>query len=316
MYDKELEHELVGILDTSEDEEYETFLSDVLKSFHEWKTKTNWEIIDVEELLNTYLTTYDGALTSTHSELNTISTLILTYTCRQIFKKSNNKLNKVNKLVGNMKGMPAHELISPRKQKTAKMKEPKSLFSMAKSKLMHKYYRKSFLEIAVAKCKLPNKMDTRKNTSHVTMDMKIENPDIKDEFFHHISFSKPNKSTKWNQVKHRTMDPTHILTNLRSQISRHGYHHISTEAFTKVSEQDYNVLPRSIVEDQLDKQSADLAKRFFSKDVERILNQNRNVEEAKFVNLVHNWYEVCDSREIPMYQRLHQMQDLYEYLLQ
>ena len=95
------------------------------------------------------------------------------------------------------------------------------------------------------------------------------------------------------------MDPTYILTNLRSQISRHGYDHISTEAFTKVSEQDHNVLPKSI--DQLDKHSADLAKRFFSKDVERILNQNGNVEEAKFVNLVHNWYEACDSRGTPMY---------------
>ena len=217
MYDEELEHELVDILNTSEEEESETFLSDVLKSLHELKTKNNWEIIDVEELLKTYLTTYDGAMTLTHSELNTISTLILTYTGRQIFKKSNNKLDKVNKLVGNMKGMPAHELISPRKQKTAKMKEPKSLFNMAKSKLMHRYYPKLFLEIAVAKCKLPNKRDTWENTSHVTMDMKIENPDNKDEFFHHISFSKPNKSSKQNQVEHRTMDPTHIFTNLRSQ---------------------------------------------------------------------------------------------------
>ena len=56
------------------------------------------------------------------------------------------------------------------------------------------------------------------------------------------------------------MDPTHILTNMRSQISRHGYHGVHKEAFLRVSDTDHNVLPRTIIEDQLDKQSSDLAK--------------------------------------------------------
>ena len=53
--------------------------------------------------------------------------------------------------------------------------------------------------------------------------------------------------------------PTHILTNMRSQIGRHGYHGVHKEAFLRVPDTDHNVLPRTIIEDQLDKQSSDLA---------------------------------------------------------
>ena len=47
---------------------------------------------------------------------------------------------------------------------------------------------------------------------------------------------------------------------MRSQISRHGYDDESREAFLQVSDTDHNVLQRTTIEDQLDKQSSDLAK--------------------------------------------------------
>ena len=42
----------------------------------------------------------------------------------------------------------------------------------------------------------------------------------------------------------------------------------------------------SIVIDQLDKQSADLAKRFFSLEVENILVKNGDNNEVEFVHLI------------------------------
>ena len=110
------------------------------------------------------------------------------------------------------------------------------------------------------------------------------------------------------------MDPTHILTNLRSQICRHGFDQVKTYAFDRVSNSDHNVLPMSIVTDQLDKQSADLAKCFFSSDVEKILIQNRDTNEAEFVHLIREWYEACDAEGIHIYDRLQRMQNLYNYL--
>ena len=53
------------------------------------------------------------------------------------------------------------------------------------------------------------------------------------------------------------MDPTHILTNLTLQICRHGFDQVKTDTFHRVSNSDHNVMPMSIVIDQLDKQNAD-----------------------------------------------------------
>ena len=110
------------------------------------------------------------------------------------------------------------------------------------------------------------------------------------------------------------MDPTHILTNLRSQICRHEFDQVKTDGFHRVSSSDHNVLPMSIVIDQLDKQSVDLTKRFFSCDVEKILIHNGDTNEAEVVHLIREWYEACDARGIHIYDRLHRMQNLYIYL--
>ena len=109
--------------------------------------------------------------------------------------------------------------------------------------------------------------------------------------------------------------PTHILTNMRSQISRNGYDDVSREAFLQVSDTDHNVLPRTIIEDQLDKQSSDLAKCFFSEDVENVLYKNKNYSEATFVCLTRNWYEACDKCGIATLQRLQYMQNMFNHLI-
>ena len=163
-------------------------------------------------------------------------------------------------------------------------------------------------------CMLPNKLHEWESSSDVQIEIPITNKDDEGKNFQHISFSKPNKSEKRNQVECRTMDPTHILTNLRLQICRHGFEQVKMDAFHRVSNSDHNVLPMSIVIDQQDKQSADLAKCFFSSDVEKILIQNGDTNEAEFVYLIREWYEACDARGIHIYDRLQRMQNLYNYL--
>ena len=106
------------------------------------------------------------------------------------------------------------------------------------------------------------------------------------------------------------MDPTHILTNLRSQICRHGLDQVKTDAFHRVTNSDHNLLPVSIVIDQLDKQSADLAKCFIYSDVEKILIQSGDTNEAEFVHLIREWYEACDARGIHIYDRFKKIQNL------
>ena len=71
-----------------------------------------------------------------------------------------------------------------------------------------------------------------------------------------------------------------------SQISRHGYDFCSKAAFVRVCEMNHKVLPKSILEDRLDRQNIRIAKHFFSSDVEQELQKNRDDAEAKFVRLV------------------------------
>ena len=113
--------------------------------------------------------------------------------------------------------------------------------------------------------------------------------------FTHCSYSYPAMSSQRGQPEHRCIDPGHTLANMRSQISRHGYTFCKTAAFTRVSESNHSVLPKSILEEKLDRQSIRIAKRFFSKEVQDELVKNNDNNEAKFVGLVRNWYEACDE---------------------
>ena len=305
-----LEHELIDILDSSEDEIQDTFLIEVLMELRKLKSGAIWITCDINDLINGYLKSIDKAMNLTHAELDTTSELILTYNGHQLYNKSSKKSVKVAKLIENLTGLVTH--VNERRKISTCANTPSTLFQCAQSKLLSKYYPKVFLEIAAAKCMLPNKLEEWEYSSHVQIEIQISNKDYEDQSFQHISFSKPSRSQMRNQVEHRTMDPTHILTNLRSQIYRHGFQQLKTAVFHRVSVKNHNAL--SLVIDQLDKQSADLAKCFFSCDVEKILQQNGDNNEAQLVHVVREWYEACDARGIHIYDRLQGMQNLYNYL--
>ena len=257
-----LEHELIDILDSSEDEIEDTFLMEILMELRMLKSGAKWITCDINDLINGYLKSFDKAMNPSHAELDTICELILTYTGCQLYNKSSKKSVKVAKLIKNLTGIVTH--VNETRRISTHANAPHTLLQCAQSKLLSKYYPKVFLEIAAAKCMLPNKLQEWEYSSDVQIEIPISNKDNHAKSFQHISFRKPSRSQTRNQVEHRTMDPTHILTNLRSQICRHGFHQVKTDAFHRVSGKDHNVLSMSIVTNQLDKQSADLAKQFFS----------------------------------------------------
>ena len=61
-----------------------------------------------------------------------------------------------------------------------------------------------------------------------------------------------------------------------------------------MSETNHDVLPKSIIDDKLDRQSICIAQHFFSTAVEAELKKNGDYKEARFVKLVREWYEACD----------------------
>ena len=68
------------------------------------------------------------------------------------------------------------------------------------------------------------------------------------------------------------------------------------------------------LEDQLDRQSIRISKRFFSEEVEAVLNKNGDKKEANFVHLVRDWYEACDERGIHIHERLRSMEKFFRFL--
>ena len=111
-------------------------------------------------------------------------------------------------------------------------------------------------------------------------------------------FSFPEYSQKRNQLELRTLDPTHILTNLRAHACKKEFEFFDKESLIRVSEINSKLLPRPMITKVLDQQNAELAVRLFSKPVQRIMERNGNLQEAKFVQIVRQWYKACDERAL------------------
>ena len=171
-------------------------------------------------------------------------------------------------------------------------------------------YPKIYLQIVVAKCIAVSKMNQWERSSPIPMNYVIDLGN--DPSFSHLSYSFPNRSSVRDNIEHRCIDPSHTLANMRSQISRHGYQYCYREAFIRVSETNHDALPKSIIIDQLDRQSIRISKWFFSEEVEAILNKNGNKKEANFVHLV--WYEACDERGIHIHEQLRCMEKFFRFL--
>ena len=311
----ELNDELCNILDTSSTNE-ENFLDEVLQKFKKLNNKHDWSHTNSIEFAKNLLRNEKCAIKLFHKELDVIAELTLTYTGVKIYNKSCTKKEKVNHLISNLHKISLQEIENDTNFNVSSLTSmaPQTLFQCAKKKLLQKYYPKSFLEIAAAKCKLPDLLNDCETNSPLNLDLQIceEENDVD---FVHVSYSYPNYSSSHKRYEQCTMDLTHILTNMRSQISRHGYDHVSKEAFLQVSDTDHNVLPRAIIEDHLDKQSSDLAKCFFSEEVENVLYQNKNYSKATFVHLTRNWHEACDKHGIATLKRLVYMQNMFNHLI-
>ena len=308
----DLEEELADLITDMEDQQplgEQTFLDDLLKSLCELKRgKIDWSQLDVDDLVNNYLKKPAECLKMVHDELNLVGNLIQTYTGIKVMNVSDTKPIKINKIVTSLQ-TSSEELITP----TMRRNRVKTLQQIARVKLMDPTYPKVYLQIVIANSLLETAATNWVNKSPISMEINVDADDCGD-FFTHTCHSFPEFSERRQQREFRCIDPGHTLANMRSQISRYGFKFCSKAAFVKVSETNHKVLPKSILEDRLDRQSIRIAKRFFSVDVQEELEKNGDHQEAKFVSLVRNWFEACDERGIDAYTRVKHLQDFSDFL--
>ena len=88
-----------------------------------------------------------------------------------------------------------------------------------------------------------------------------------------------------------------------------------SSAFEKVARSKQTNLSLAVVVDGVDKQSNAFARVMFSKEVERILLQNGDTNEADFCRVVRRWYEAEDDPGLTAYDRFLRRMDFKTYLL-
>ena len=310
--EEDLDEELQALLDDESDRpepSEPSFLEDVMTNFkYIGKGPIDWEDKSIDYLVSEFLQKPVNCMKLLHEHLNAIGNLIQTYTGVKVFNSSDNKATKISKLTSNLGTSTSQNLIS----RTKCIYRVKSLIQVCVNSLLKAMYPKVYLQIVVAKCISVSKMDQWERGSPIPINYIIDQGT--DPSFSHSSYSFPNRSSVRDSIEHRCIDPSHTLANMHSQISRHGYDFCSREAFIRVSETHHDVLPKSIIIDQLDRQSIRISKRFFSEEVEAVLIQNGDKEEAKFVHLVRDWYEACDERGIHIYKRLRHMENFFDFL--
>ena len=269
-----------------------TFLEDLLQSLRDLnRGKIDWSKMDVNDLVNKFLKYPKECMKMVVDELNLIGNLIQTYTGIKVFNVSDNKTIKINKLMANLQ-TSSQELILTRRR-ARQTKRVKTLKQLACTPVMEPVYSKEYLQIVVANTMFADDVNQWLNQSAIPMEIRVDQAD--GDYFNHTCHSYPEYSENREQYEYRCIDPGHTLANMYSQISRHGYDFCSKAVFVRVSERNHKVLPKSILEDRLDRQSICIAKCFFSSDVEQELQNNSDDAEAKFVCLVRNWFEACDE---------------------
>ena len=153
----------------------------------------------------------------------------------------------------------SQEIISTRRRGW-QTKRVKTLKQLACTPGMEPVYSIEYLQIVVANTMFADAVNQCLNQSAIPMEIRVDQNDS--DYFNHTCHSYPECSENREQHEYRCIDPGHTLTNMRSQISRHGYDFCSKAAFVLVSERNHKVLPKSIVEDRLDKVFAFLSTSF------------------------------------------------------
>lgn len=127
-------------------------------------------------------------------------------------------------------------------------------------------------------------------------------------------FSYPEYSIKRKQIEARTLDYSHILTNIRMHICKGGYDFCSGEHFVQLCNERPDILSRSVVVDKVDPQNVFTAMRFFGHQVENFMHENGHADTAEFIQLVRNWHRACDERGLKADKRVEYLYNMHSFL--
>ena len=172
-----------------------------------------------------------------HDELNIISDLIQTYTGVKVFRMSDTKPVKINKLITNFR-TSSQQLVTT----THKKYKIQTLQYWARVKLMDPLYPKIYLQIVVANAIFETNARQWLQSSTVPMNVNVPQDEYGEWHLFHECHSYPEWNEDRKQFEFRCIDPGHTLANMRSQISHYGYEFCLKAAFVHVSETNHDMM--------------------------------------------------------------------------
>ena len=285
-------------------------IKQILKGLQKIRNKHDWKNENIDSLLKKYMSSKASLNKLFLYEMDLINDQVHDSLGKYLFDKKDKKNVRVKKIYSQLKQMPQLLQYETSSDEGEHMFQPKSLFKTYHNFISSGKYPKEFLAAAV--CKLNHMEIVSQWESNSPVPIVLDIPLANTE---HVIFNYPEKNVSRNQVEMRTFDYTHILNNLRFHVSNDAINGIKQKAFIEVSEINHDVLPRSIVEDKLDRQNCSISRRFFSKEVQKILTQLGYHDEAEFTGLTRNWFRACDERGLDVQRRMTYLQSMYDYLL-
>ena len=225
-----------------------------MKNAEKWKHKE----LTPSKLFKEFLSTSESIDNNfTVAELEMIGDVYKEYTNDDLkWKKSDHKAVKVNLLSSKFGDNSSIEAKVIRKKCVPK------LFNIAKKLIMKPTYPKNVLASAAAKVYHMESIENWINASTIPLEFHIADSNIK-----HEAYCYPEFCTTRNQFEMRLLNPTHLLTNMRSHCTRKNLDDCLSSAFLQVSKRKNDILPRAIVSDLLDHQSVSIVLKVFSKEV-------------------------------------------------
>ena len=127
-------------------------------------------------------------------------------------------------------------------------------------------------------------------------------------------FSYPEHISVRNQIEHRTLDYSHILTNIRMHLCKDGYTYCKSKHFRQLATERPDILSKSAVFDQSDAQNVFTAMKFFSEPVEGYMLSKGYFKTAHFIHILRNWHRACNQRGIPSQIRIDHHVTLFKFL--
>lgn len=279
-------------------------LHEMLEALIKLQHRNVWEQITPKILFTDYM--QDAKIVAKsfiHKELDALNKVYKKFFKQNLFKSSDLKETKVNRLVG--KFGKGNEWFPSRMRKS----NPKTLLSLAKDIIKSKRVPKSVIACPVAFLMHRHKVGDWKESFTVPNKIPIPHKGI---LFDLYSFPEYNASR--DQLEPKCLDVTHILTNLRAHSCKHGLQDIDKDAWMRVCEKDAKYLPRPIIEDIVDQQNAEYAKKVFSSKVQKIMEMNGDFVEAKYVKTVRQWYKACDERGLLPEERIDRFLAMHRFL--